>query len=116
MNIKRERSEKADLIVSRLRKPEFVRTDLLVILALQETRSWNTDDLHVPGFIVYGSKFGLTTLLVSERVSLVQRSWCLQERFVAALLRRTLVMSVYALDAVKSLEDYEAFMGKVQQN
>ena len=85
VNINRE-VRKNDLIVSRLPKPQFTRTDLLVVLALQETRSWNTDDLHVPGFIENGSKFGLTTLLVSERVSLVQRSWCSEERCVAALV------------------------------
>ena len=61
MNINRERSEKADLIVSRLPKPQFARTDLPVVLALQETRSSNTDDLLVPGFIENGTKVGLTT-------------------------------------------------------
>ena len=57
-----------------------------VIVASEETRSLNTDDLHVPGFVVCGSKFGLTTLLVSERVSRVQRSWCSEESCVAVLL------------------------------
>ena len=60
--------------VSRQLKPEFVRTDLLVVLALQETRSSDTDDMHVPGFVLYGSTFALTTLLISEQVFRVQRS------------------------------------------
>ena len=54
----------AVLIISRLLKPEFVPTDLLLIVALQETRSRYCEELHVPGFLVYGKKFGLTTLLV----------------------------------------------------
>ena len=61
--INRESAESADLIVSRLLKPEFVRTDLPLILAMQETRSWDTDEMHVPGSIVNGNKFGLTASL-----------------------------------------------------
>ena len=29
-----------------------MRADLPVILALQETRSWNAKEMHVPGFVV----------------------------------------------------------------
>ena len=67
---------------------------------------------HVPMFIVYGNKFGPTTLLVSEPVSQVQRSWRSEERCIAVLLGWTLIMSVYALDSSKSLEDYEELTKK----
>ena len=71
-NGNRESAESVDLIVSRLVKPEFVRADLPVILALQETRSRNTDELHVP---VHGDEFGLTSLpdsgLLEQRTEIV---------------------------------------------
>ena len=59
--------------------------------------SLDTDVLHVPGSVEKGSKFGLTTLRVSEQVSRVQRSWCSEERCVAVLLGKTPVMSVCVL-------------------
>ena len=57
-----------ELIVSRLLNPEFVCADLPVILALQETSSWNAEDMHVPGFVVYENVVGLRSLLVSDRL------------------------------------------------
>ena len=81
-----------------------MRTDLLVILALQETGSWNTEDLRVPESMVYGNKFGLTTLLISEQVSCVRRSWSSEERCVAELLGRTLVMGVDAPDSGNNID------------
>ena len=60
----------------------------------------------------YGKKFGLTTFRVSDRVRSVQRSRRSEARCTAALLGRTLVMSVHALDFGNSLEDYEEFMTK----
>ena len=47
--INRESSENVDLNVSRLSRLEFVRTDLPVILVLQETRTWVTNEVHVQG-------------------------------------------------------------------
>ena len=40
-NMNRESAESADVIISRLLVPEFVRADLPLIVALQETLSWD---------------------------------------------------------------------------
>ena len=48
-------------IVQRLLRPSFTRAHLLVFFALQETRSWDVENLSFPGFASYSSKFGLTT-------------------------------------------------------
>ena len=37
-----------DHTVTRLLNPEFVRADLHVILELQQTSSWNAEEMHVP--------------------------------------------------------------------
>ena len=58
VSVNRVSAESVDLIVSRLLKPQFVRADVPVILAVQETRSWNTDEMHVLGFVVYGNEIG----------------------------------------------------------
>ena len=57
----------ADQVVTRLLSPEYVRAHVLLILALQETRSWDVQNLSLPGFVSCGNKFGLTTLVVSDR-------------------------------------------------
>ena len=89
--------------MSRLLKPEFVRTDLPVILALKETRSWKTDELRVPGFVVFGKEFGINSLLISDCLSKVQKSWQ-SERCTAVLVEFSMVMSVYASDSGNDLE------------
>ena len=83
-----------DQLVTRLLRPEFLRADLFVILALQETRSWDAEELHVLGFAVYGDEFGLTTLFVSDRLCHVQRTWRSEERCAAVLFGVTMVMGV----------------------
>ena len=51
-----------------------MRADHSLIRALQEIRSWNVEDMHVPGFAVYGNEFGLTSFLVSNRLRNVRGS------------------------------------------
>ena len=87
-----------ELIVSRLLNPEFVCTELPVILALQETSSWNAEEMHAPG---YENVFGLTSLLVSDRPCTSQGQGRSEER-CAVLFGFTKVMSVYALGPGKT--------------
>ena len=56
-NINKESAVDVDHTVTRLLSPEFVRADLPVILALQETRSWDVAEMHVPGIVVYRKHF-----------------------------------------------------------
>ena len=70
--------------------------DLPVILALQETSSWNAEEMHAPGFVVYENVFGLTSLLVSDRRCTSQGQGRFEE-MCAVLFGFPRVMSVYAL-------------------
>ena len=97
------------MIVSRLLKPEFVRADLPVILASQETRSRNTDEFHVP---VQGHEFGLTSLLISVCWSNVQKSWR-SERCTSVFVGFSVVTNVHAPDSGHDLEECEKFMEEV---
>ena len=65
-NVNRESSANVDQIVKILRRPDSVRTHLAVIFSLQETRSWDVENLSLPGFDFYGRKLGLTTLVASD--------------------------------------------------
>ena len=84
-NINKESAVDVDHTVTRLLSPEFVCADLPVILALQETRSWDVEEMHVPGFVVYENVSGLTTLIVSDRLCNSQRTWRSEERCAAVL-------------------------------
>ena len=106
-NINKESAVDVDHTVTRILSPEIVRADLPVILALQETRSWDVEEMHVPGLVIYENVSGLTTLIVSDRLCKVQRTWRSEERCAAVLFRFTRVMSVYAPDSGKDHEDYE---------
>ena len=48
--VNKENAGNVDQFVTRLLRLEFVR----VILALQKIRSWDTEEMHVLGFVVYG--------------------------------------------------------------
>ena len=84
-NINKESAVDVDHTVTRLLSPEFVRADLPVILALQETRSWDGEEVHVPGLVVYENVSGLTTLIVPDSLCNVQRTWRSEERCAAVL-------------------------------
>ena len=84
-NIKKESAVDVDHTVTRILSPEFVRADLPVILALRETRSWDVEEMHVPGLVVYENVSGLTTLIVSDRLCNVQRTWRSEEWCAAVL-------------------------------
>ena len=84
-NINKESVVGVDHTVTRLLSPEFVRADLPVILALQETRSWDVEEMTVPGIVVYENVSGLTTLFVSDILCNVQRTWRSEERCAAVL-------------------------------
>ena len=71
---------------------------LLVIFSIQETRSWNVPALKVPGYVCYGSKFGLATLVVSDQFFKIKRSWRFEERCTAVLFGAVFVMTVDAQD------------------
>ena len=82
---KKESAVDVDHTATRLLSPEFVRADLPVILALRETRSWDVEEMHVPGLVVPEYVFGLTSLLVSDRLCNVQRTWRSEEWCAAVL-------------------------------
>ena len=97
--VNKENAGNVDQFVTRLLRLEFVR----VILALQEIRSWDAEEMHVLGCVVYGSEFGLTPLLVSDRLSNAQKTWRSEEGCTAVLLAVTMVMSVHAFELGKRL-------------
>ena len=37
--------------------------ELVPVRAVETIKSWDIDELHVPGFVAYGNEFGLTSLL-----------------------------------------------------
>ena len=90
----KESTANADQIVTILLRLEFVRDDLLVIIAWQETGSWDTEKMHFPGFVLCGQKSTLTMKLVSGRLCDVQRTWWSEERWKAVLFGFTMVMSM----------------------
>ena len=77
--------------MTRFLSAEFVRADLSFILALQKTRSWNAEEMRVPGFFVDGSEFGLTSLLVSDHFCNAQKTWRSDERCTAVLFGFSMV-------------------------
>ena len=108
-NINNEQSSHVEIIAQRLLKYS-TQPDAPCILALQETRFWDTPCLTLPGFVIYGRPFGLATLLVSDRFFKIKRSWCTEERCTAVLFGSVMVMSVYAPDCKKELKIYEKFV------
>ena len=65
VNVSCETSADVSMIVESLN----ARAHMPVILALQETRSWDVPNMELPDYVCYGSKFGLATLVVSDRFS-----------------------------------------------
>ena len=70
--------------VRRLLRLAFARIHLPMIL--QETTSWDVDNLSLSGFVFKVSRTGATTLLVSDRICNVLKSWRPEERCTAVLL------------------------------
>ena len=77
----KEDSSNADQIVEGLLRPAFACLDPM-ILALQETTSWDVDDFNFPGFF-QGCKKGSATILVSDQICSVQKSGWAEERCTA---------------------------------
>ena len=73
------------------------------MFSIQETRSWDVPNLTLPGYVCYGSKSGLATLLVSKQFCTIKRSWKHEERCTAILFGTTLVMAVYASDSSEDM-------------
>ena len=82
-----------------------------MILALQETTSWDVDNLCLAGFFFEVCKTGSTMLLVSSRICDVQKLWSTEERCMASVI----VNCVYAPDSAKDFEEYEKFMGELSK-
>ena len=90
--------------LTRLLRPEFVHAGLLVIFALQETTSSDGEEMHLPGFVLYGNESGSATLIVSGRLCHVQRTLRSEERWTAVLLVSAMVMCIFAPDSGKNQE------------
>ena len=89
----REGAESADLVVSRLLKPEVLRACLPVTLAVQETRSWTADELHLLGLVVL--------------------DFVLPEQCTEIVATGKLYSGCMLSDSGKDLEEYEKFMEEV---
>ena len=63
----------------------------------------------------YGSKVGLATLVVSDQLFRIRRSWRSEKRCTAFLFGSVFVMTVYAPDREKDLDVYETCIGNVIQ-
>ena len=81
---------------------------MLVIFSFQETRSWYVLELQLPGYVCYGSKLGLATLVVSDKFSKL-RDLGGSKRCTAVLFGAVFVMAVYAPDCTKDLDVFETF-------
>ena len=85
-------------------KPRKLVQRRTMILPLKETRSWDVDNLSMPGFVfVYGSKKGFHHALVSDRICNEQKSWKTEERCSAVLFGSVMVIE-------KDFEENEKFM------
>ena len=113
VNINRECSSDISVIAEKLLELVRTRAHLLVIFSIQETRSWDVPNLELPGYVCFGSKFWLATLLVSEQFCKIRRSWRFEERCTAVLFGTTLVMAVYAPDCGNNLGVHETFIFNV---
>ena len=78
---------------------------LICFFLLQETRSWDVENLGL--LVFYRSKFGHTTLVVSDRFCKIQRSWRSEDRCTSVLCGSAFVMAVSATDSGKDLERYK---------
>ena len=103
-NVDKHVSATVDLVVKRSLNPDFARAHLPVIFALQETRSWDVQNLSPHRVCpLSGSKPRPTTLVVPDRFGKTQRSWRSEERCIVVLFGSVMVMSVYAPDSGKDL-------------
>ena len=85
VNINRQRSSAVSLIVEKLLTPVCAHARLPVIFSLQETRSWNVLELQLPGYVCYGSKLGLATLVASEQFFEITRLYGEMKRRIISL-------------------------------
>ena len=112
-SINRRRPDDVSVIAEILRGTIGHRTHAYVIISIQETKSWDVPNPRLPGYGFHGSTVGLATLLVSQQCCKIKRSWRHEERCTVDLIDDTLVMTVYAPDAGKDLEQYEACISSV---
>ena len=70
-------------------------------------------ELKLPRYVCYGSKFGLATLVVSDPIFKIKRSWRFEERCTAVFFGAVFVMTVCAPDCRKDLDEYETFIKNV---
>ena len=67
VNINRQCSSATSVIVEKLLPLFCAHAHVPVIFSCQETRSWNVPELQLPGYVLYGCKLGLVTLVVSDQ-------------------------------------------------
>ena len=110
VNIHRQPSADISVIVEKLLRPARARTSACHFLY---PRNGNVPKLKLPGYVCYGSKSGLATLMVSDWFFKIERSWRSEERCTAVLFGDVFVMAVYALDCKKDMDVYETFLFSV---
>ena len=99
---KKESAVDVDHTVTRILSPEFVRADLPVILALQETRSWDVEQKCMYlDFLFMKTYLGSPLSLFRTACVMYREHGDLRRGARAVLFRFTMVMSVYAPDSVK---------------
>ena len=85
-----KQTHRISVIAEKLLEPARTRAHVPVIFSIQETKSWDVPNLQLLGYVCYGCKFGLATLLVSDQFFKIRRSWRSEERWAAVLFTKTL--------------------------
>ena len=113
VNNNRQTSDDIEVMKEKLLGFEHTRNGTPAILSVQETKSSDTFNLELKGWMSEGNKDGNASLLVSDKFSSIKTSWETEERCTAILFGTTMVMSVCAPDSKKSLEIYEECIASV---
>ena len=87
---------------------QLVITRTLLSSCLSKNPSLGMFQISLSKSVCFGSKTGLTTVLVSKNLPPIQRSWRHEARCTAMLFDKTIVMAVYDSDSDKDWEQYEA--------
>ena len=85
VNTNRQTSNEMKVIKEKLLGLEHTRNGTPATLSVQETKSWDTPNLELKGFMCYGNKDGHASLLLSDKLSTIKRSWETEERFFTIL-------------------------------
>ena len=95
INLNREKGDWCCEWLDDLRHKHHFLDGCSCFFALQETDSWTTSAVNVPGYIVYGNDHGRTAILCPREVNHFSRSWADHERCTAIMVGSTMLLSVF---------------------